>query len=231
MTPANRTAYLLLAGLLAAPGAAQTGALPASDTRQPSRLIAYLYGREQIAALYAAGREWDSRLGLQQGCKGAYNIQPLNLFLLEPVDYPESKAHPVAGSWQHRYVFERCGKRMTYNAAFAARPDGSPEVRPIVPGDTNVSAALLAKALEEALPAALSRLARLSRGCRKAELIDTRLVRPPQADRLGSRWTESWTFRGCGRDIELPLAFEPDGRGGVRHRIRPAVERQQPVHR
>ncbi|MCK6382743.1 MAG: hypothetical protein L6Q52_00145 [Rhodocyclaceae bacterium] len=194
------------------------------DARQPSRLIAYLYGKEQIGALYAAGREWDRKLGLQQDCKTPYNIQPLNLFLLKAIEFPEGKAHPVAGSWQHRYVFERCGKRMTYNAVFVARPGDKPEVREHVPGNTNASMQQVSEALKEAAPAAQTRLAKRSKDCKQAELIDTRLTHPPrepkEADKPAGHWEETWTFRGCDRDAELIVVFTPDGQGGMRYAVK-----------
>jgi hypothetical protein len=194
------------------------------DTRQPSRLTAYLYGKEQIGALYEAGRDWDKKLGLQQDCKGPYNIQPAALFLLKPIDFPEGKPHPVAGVWQHRYVFERCGKRMTYNAVFVARPDDKPELRPHVPGNTNASALLLSDTLTGASAAALLRLAKRARDCKQAELIDTRLTQPPretkEAGKPAGHWEETWTFRGCGQDVEVPIAFTPDGKGGTRYAIK-----------
>ncbi|MCZ7655966.1 MAG: hypothetical protein M5R42_19445 [Rhodocyclaceae bacterium] len=63
-----------------------------SMAEPPSRLAAYLYGKEQIGALYAVGRQWDKKLGLQQGCKDSYNIQPAGLFLLKPIDFPRRQA-------------------------------------------------------------------------------------------------------------------------------------------
>ncbi len=238
MTTASRSAYLFLLGWLSAslamPASAQapspTTTPAASDTaggtRQPSRLTAYLNGKEQIGALYAVGREWDKKLGLQQGCKDAYNIQPAGLFLLKPIDFPEGKPHPVAGVWQHRFVFERCGKRMTYNAVFVARPGDKPEVRPHVPGNTNASALLLADTLKGATPAALLKLAKRSRNCKEAALIDTRLTHPPraadEADKPVGHWEETWIFRGCGRDVEVPITFTPDGKGGTHYAIKGA---------
>lgn len=229
MTPASQPAYILLTGLLAAclvtPAGAQAPAAP-GEARQPARLTAYLYGKEQIGELYAIGRQWDKKLGLQQDCKGAYNIQPAGLFLIRPIDFPEGKPHPVAGVWQHRYVFERCGKRMTYNAVFVARPGDKPEARPHVPGNTNASAPLLADTLKGAYPAALLRLAKRNKDCKEADLIDTRLVHPPReaksADPPAGHWEEAWTFRGCGQDIELPIAFTPDGKGGTFYNIKSA---------
>lgn len=229
MTPASRSAYILLTGLLAAclvtPAGAQAPAAP-SEARQPARLTAYLYGKEQIGALYEVGRQWDKKLGLQQDCKGPYNIQPAGLFLIRPIDFPEGKPHPVAGVWQHRYVFERCGKRMTYNAVFVARPGDKPEARAHVPGNTNASALLLADTLKGAYPAALLRLAKRNKDCKAADLIDTRLVHPPReaksADPPTGHWEEAWTFRGCGHDVELPIAFTPDGKGGTFYNIKSA---------
>ncbi|MBM3391809.1 MAG: hypothetical protein FJY34_07535 [Betaproteobacteria bacterium] len=194
------------------------------DTRQPSRLTAYLYGKEQIGALYEAGRQWDRKLGLQPDCKTPYNIQPLNLFLLKGIEFPDGQPHPVAGSWQHRFVFERCGKRMTYSAVFVARPGDKPEVREHVPGTTNASMQQVAEALRTAAPAAQARLAKRSKGCKDAELIDTRLTHPPrdpkEADKPAGHWEETWTFRGCGRDVELTVVFTPDGQGGMQYAVK-----------
>lgn len=206
-----------------APPVAATPAEP-GDTRQPSRLNAYLYGKEQIGALYEAGREWDRKLGLQQDCKSPYNIQPLNLFLLRGIEFPENKPHPVAGSWQHRFVFERCGKRMTYNAVFVARPGDKPELRPHVPGNTNASMQQVAEGQKTATPAALARLVKRKKGCKDAELVGTRLTHPPReakdADQPAGHWEETWTFRGCGHDVEVTVTFTPDGQGGMQYAVK-----------
>ncbi len=232
MTPASQAAYLLLLGLLAVFSATAAAQAPtpaptpstAGEARQPSRLSAYLYGKEQIAELYATGRQWDKKLGLQEDCKGPYNIQPSGLFLLKAIDFPEGKPHPVAGAWQHRFVFERCGKRMTYNAVFIARAGDKPELRPHVPGDTNASALLLADTLKGATAAALLKLAKRSKDCKTAELIGASLTRPPrmanEANKPAGHWEETWTFRGCGRDVELPIVFTPDGKGGTHYAIK-----------
>lgn len=236
MTPASRSAYLLLTALLALSIAAPSGAqapvpsnaagTPASggEARQPSRLTAYFHGKEQIGALYEVGRQWDKKLGLQQDCKGPYNIQPLSIFLLKPIDFPDGKPHPVTGSWQHRYVFERCGKRMTYNTVFVARNGEKPEARPHYPGTTNASMQQITDALKAATPAALLRLAKRKRDCKAADLIDTRLTLAPreakEADKPAGRWEEAWTFRGCGQDVELPIVFTPDGKGGMQYAVK-----------
>ena len=254
MTPASHTARLLQTGWLAvaamaavllsgcgkkeappAPAgspAGQPAAAPGptastdepGDARQHSRLTAYLYGKEQIGALYEAGRAWDRKLGLQQDCKTPYNIQPLNLFLLKAIEFPEGKPHPVAGSWQHRYVFERCGKRMTYNLVFVARPADKPEVREHVPGTTNASMQQIAEGLKTAAPAAQARLAKRSKDCKEAELIDTRLTHPPrepkETDKPAGHWEETWTFRGCSRDVEVAVVFTPDGKGGMQYAVK-----------
>lgn len=229
MTTASRFAYLLLAGLLlaaslAAPSGAANTPPSGGEARQPSRLTAYFHGKEQIGELYAVGRQWDKKLGLQQDCKDPYNIQPLSIFLLKPIDFPEGKPHPVTGSWQHRYIFERCGKRMTYNAVFVARNGEKPEAKPHYPGTTNASMQQIAEALKTAAPAALLRLAKRNKDCKAADLIDTRLTHPPreakEAGKPASRWEEAWTFRGCGHDVELPITFTPDGKGGTQYAIR-----------
>lgn len=224
MTPASRSAYLILTGWLTAFLAIPAGAQASGESRQPSRLTAYLYGKEQIGELYAVGRHWDKKLGLQQDCKSPYNIQPLSLFLLKDIEFPDGKAHPVAGSWQHRFVFERCGKRMTYNAVFVARPGGKPEAQPQVPGTTNASMQLVAEALKSARPAALARLAKRSKNCKEAEFIDTRLTHPPREpkdhDKPAGHWEEAWTFRGCGQDVEISLNFTLDDKGGTHHTVK-----------
>ena len=232
MTPASRSAYFLLTGWLAflpaAPAGAQATNVPpaAGEVKPASRLTVYLYGKEQIGELYTVGRLWDNKLGLQQNCKEPYNVQPLNLFLLRPIEFAEGKPHPVAGVWQHRYVFERCGKRMTYNAVFVARPGDKPEVRPHVPGNTNASSLLLADTLKGATPAALLRLGKRARNCKEVEFIDTRLTHPPRVptatDKPAGHWEEVWTFRGCGHDVELPITFTPDGKGGTLYTIKDA---------
>ncbi|MDT3735354.1 MAG: hypothetical protein ROZ00_03900 [Denitratisoma sp.] len=203
-------------------GAQAPNAIPASgsESRQPSRLTAYLNGKDQIGEMYAIGRQWDKKLGLQQNCKEPYNIQPLSIFLLKPIDFPEGRPHPVSGSWQQRYVFERCGKRMTYNAVFVARNGDKPEARPHYPGTSNASMQQIGDALKSAAPAALARLAKRSKGCKEADLIDTKLTHAPHEVGKTGRWEETWTFRGCGHDVDIPISFTPDGKGGMHYATR-----------
>ena len=121
---------------------------------------------------------------------------------------------------------------MTYNAVFIARPGDKPELRPHVPGDTNASALLLADTLKGATAAALLKLAKRSKNCKTAELIGTSLIHPPRtaneaneaskANKPAGHWEETWTFRGCGRDVELPIVFTPDGKGGTRYAVKGA---------
>jgi hypothetical protein len=230
MTPASRSgrdpffSALAVVLLLVAPPLRSESLDNLAALKPGSRLAAYFFGRDQIQDLYAIGRRWDSKLGLKD-CNGAYNVQPINLYLLKPIDLPEGKAHPASGAWQHRYAFERCGKRTIYNAIFVARTGEKPEPRPHVPGTTNASPLLIADTLKGAYPAALSRLGRTQRAkdCREVDLIDTRLTQPPRnrvADNPASPWEEVWTFRGCGHEVEIPVTFMPDGKGGTVYSIK-----------
>lgn len=233
MTPASRPLRTALTGALAVlPLLLPDMSLRAEtlnsigELKPGSRLAAYFFGREQVNDLYTVGRHWDKKLSLQQDCKGPYNIQPVNLFLLKPIDFPEGKPHPVSGVWQHRFVFERCGKRMTYNAVFIGKNGEKPETRPYIPGTTNASMPLVSDTLKGAYPAALLRLGKNknAKDCKEIEVIDTRLTLPPRAQAADSKapasWEEAWTFRGCGHDVELPIIFTPDGKGGTFYSIK-----------
>ncbi len=228
MTPASRSASFFLMGWLAAMAATPAGAqAPApTDARQPSRLTAYLYGKEQIGALYEVGRQWDRKLGLQQDAR-APTTSSRRTLPAQAHRLPGRQNAPRRRRLAAPYVFERCGKRMTYNAVFVAQPGDKPEVRPHVPGNTNASALLVADTLRGAYPAALLRLAKRAKDCKEADLIDTRLTQQPrtssaEADKGGGRWEEVWTFRGCGHDVELPITFTPDGKGGTHYAIKAA---------
>ncbi|MCQ3923205.1 MAG: hypothetical protein DPW12_03230 [Rhodocyclaceae bacterium] len=113
---------------------------------------------------------------------------------------------------------------MTYNAVFVARRGEKPEARPQIPGTTNASMQQIAEGLKAAAPAALARLAKRSKACKEADLIDTRLTHPPrepkEADQPAGHWEEAWTFRGCGHDVELTIVFTPDGKGGMQYAIK-----------
>ena len=43
---------------------------------------------------------------------------------------------------------------------------------------------------------------------------------PKDADKPAGHWEESWTFRGCGHDVELPIVFTPDGKGGTHYLLK-----------
>lgn len=193
-----------------------------SDLNNSPKINKYLYSRAQQKDMFKVGLYWDKKLGLSQGCKEGREVIAITLMLLEPIDFPEDKAHPVAGVWQHRFAFKRCGEQKIYNAIFVANKGERPKIAPYFPGTTSTSTLLLHDAMTSVMTSALLKIRELNNQekCNNVELIDTLLKKSPHdviENGITTKgvWNEEWTLRGCGQTVKVPIIFSPDGSGGT----------------
>jgi hypothetical protein len=196
-----------------------------SQLKPGTRTFSYVFSKDQITELYRVGLYCDKRLSLQQGCKGQHNVKPIGLSLIDPINLPAGKNHPVEGRWKITFSFERCGQSKIYNALFIAKNGQKPEVKPYFPGITNASPILLYDTMKGALPVASMKLIKKNgnKSCKELDIADMRVTRQPRVDggkTISGAWQEKWTFAGCGKNVDVLIDFMPDGAGGASYSIR-----------
>lgn len=215
-------AVLSLPHLAAAETAATTAELAIRD-----KISAYIYSREILTEMSRLGQEQDEKLGLDYRCKNVKDsITPVNATVIAPIDLPDGAANPVKGAWMLRYVFKRCGYDKTYNAVFVANDQGAtPVIQPYYPGSPRAGPALIKTAMPAALTAAESRFE--DKTCKDVAVFDMRV----SAESQGGAWKEAWTFRACGKLVEVPIDFAPNAKlGGVDFTVG-AAKPQEPQSR
>ncbi len=197
-----------------------------SGLKPGTRIFSYVFSKDQISEIYLVGLYCDKRLALQQGCKGRHNVKPIGLSLIEPINLPNGKAHPVEGRWKITFSFERCGQTKIYNALFIAKNGQKPEVKPYFPGITNASPILLYDAMKGAYPAASIKLTKQNgnKSCKDLDIADMRITQQAHDTVEGGKtisgvWQEKWTFAGCGKHVDIHIDFMPDGAGGTNYSI------------
>ena len=213
MNPSNlaRTAAVLA---LAATAAQAETVNVTSDLLQSPKTAAYMHARPMMENMYRLGVAQDRKFGLQPECKTQYQVKPVSISVLAPIEFPDDKPHPTKGAWNFRYQFERCGEAKVYNAIHLAADNGQPPaVRPFYPGTSNANPVLIKDALPAALMGAMIRSG--LKDCREIDLFDMKVSAPPHDVSEGGKtlkdvWTEDWTFRLCGQLVEVPMVFTPN---------------------
>lgn len=190
----------------------ETADLPANH-----HTASYIFSQPSMTLLGKLAATQDKQLGLAQQCTSGYQVKPLTMAVLTPIEYPDDAAHPTAGIWLVRYEAERCGQTKIYNASFVAHPDGkAPTVAAYFPGSTYASPVLVKDAMMAAVPSALIRSGQT--GCKDIKVMDMQPTAIPRDVAEGSGilegvWKETWTFLICGRQVAVPMTFTPDADG------------------
>jgi hypothetical protein len=192
-------------------------ATTSSDLPNRRRIVNYIHARPFADVLYNHGLAQDKQFGLHPTCRD-YRVEPHSITILSPIDLPEGKPHPIRGIWNFRYRFIRCGETRMYNVVFLASQGGSaPTTRAYYPGETEASPPLV----KDAMVAASTRAHQLVPGakCAPAEVFDMRVAKSQHdvvenGRTLRGVWDERWTFRVCGKTVEVPIRFIPDANGG-----------------
>lgn len=190
-----------------------------ADLPNNKRTVTYMYTSTMQEWLYRLGVEQDRKFGIQQECKSQYRVEPYSVSVLQPIDFPDDKQHPVKGVWNFRYQLQRCGESKFYNAIFIASGNGETPVTPraYYPGATNASPVLVKDAMFEALSSAMVK-AELT-DCKDIDVFDMRITEPAHDVTDGDKtfkgvWNEAWTFRLCGQMVDVGISFIPDTTGG-----------------
>ena len=195
-----------------------------SDLSNNKRIEAYIYGRPMQEWLYRLGIEQDKKFGLMQECKSQYRVEPYSISVLEPIDFPDDKQHPVKGIWNFRYHLQRCGESKLYNVIFIASANGEtpPTPRPNYPGTTNAGPVLVKDAMMGALTSAMISIKADLNSCKDIGVFDMRVTNPPHDVADGEQtlkgvWNEIWTFKLCGQMVDVGVLFIPTAGGGTRY--------------
>lgn len=197
-----------------------------ADLFNNKRTVAYMYARPMQEWLYRLGVEQDKKFGLQQECKSQYRVEPYSVAVLQPIDFPDDKQHPVKGIWNFRYQLQRCGESKFYNAIFAASSNGEtpPTARPYYPGATNAGPVLIKDAMMGALTSAMIKAD--LKDCKEIDVFDMRVTEQPHDVANGEKtlkgvWNETWTFKLCGQMVDVAVSFIPTAGGGTRFVVAP----------
>lgn len=190
-----------------------------NDLPNNKRTVGYMYARTMQEWLYRLGVEQDKKFGLQQACKTQYRVEPYSVSILQPIDFPDDKQHPVKGIWNFRYQLQRCGESKFYNALFIASGNGDtpPTPRAYYPGATNAGPVLVKDAMLGALTSAMVKAS--LKDCKDIDVFDMRVTEPPHNVADGEKtlkgvWNEAWTFRLCGQMVDVGVSFIPHANGG-----------------
>jgi hypothetical protein len=190
-----------------------------SDLPNNKRTVSYMYARTMQERLYRLGVEQDKKFGIQQECKSQYRVEPYSISILQPIDFPDDKQHPLKGVWNFRYQLQRCGESKFYNAIFVASGNGEtpPTPQAYYPGATNASPILVKDAMLGALSSAMMKAG--LKDCKEIDVFDMRVTEPPHDVADGEKtlkgvWNESWTFRLCGQMVDVGVSFIPHATGG-----------------
>lgn len=184
-----------------------------ADLPNSKKTVVYMYSRPMIDALYQLGVEQDKKLDIQQECKSEYKIKPYSVAVLSPIDFPEDKQHPIKGVWNFRYQLDRCGELKFYNALFIANNGEPPIIKAYFPGSTYAGPLLVKDAMQAAMMGALIRSG--LKDCKELVVFDMHVTEKPHDVAEGEKafkgvWNETWTFKMCGKMVDVPMTFTPN---------------------
>jgi hypothetical protein len=211
--------------LLLSPLIAANAATAHADTigdglafRNNPRMIEHLR-KFQAETLSKLGSEQDKALGLMQDCVTGHQVRVIEVYIAQPIDFPEDRVHPVKGVWRIGYDMSRCNETKRYNAFFIANPNDTPPTsRAYYPGVSLANPQLIHDTVRTALTSALVQ-AKVPESCKNIGVLDMNVAANPDASR-GGNWKESWTFKMCDKLATVGIDFIPDQDGkGTSFRI------------
>ncbi|WP_150575550.1 hypothetical protein [Pandoraea aquatica] len=206
-------------GVVVAPARADTTVNSNADLLNSPTAMQYVFSREAMLVMYQLGVEQDKKFNLQPDCKQTYRVKPIGTVVVKPFAVPDDgRQNPRTGVWLTRYQLERCGESKTYNALFVANPQGGkPVPKAFYPGNGAAGPVLIQDAVMTAAAMALARAG--LKECKNADVFDMRIKRPAHdvvenGKTIRGVWEETWTFRACGRMVDIDMNFLPDADGG-----------------
>ncbi len=196
--------------LLSAPATAEV--LNSSRSLKPDSPMAhYLFSQGFFKSMADGAAALDKDLGV--ACDEDYSVTPASFIVLQPINLPAGAEHATSGAWVYRYDVTRCGKTKRNNMLVSIGKDG-PQAELLLPGHTFATPRQMA----EAIPTVGAYAAPvLEKDCKQIRIADTTVVKPPTvaagAKAPTAPWKERWTVYGCGKQVDVPVTFTPDGKG------------------
>ena len=181
------------------------------------RALSYIHSRPLLQKMFELGRIQDRKFGLQINCSSGSNVEPIDLIILSPIEFPADKDNPIKGSWKSRYKLKRCDEVKTYNVIFMAKPNGdAPDATIFYPGTTEANMLLVKDTMPSAIAFALLRAGQ--RDCKDISVFDMKVTHPQHdvVDKgkvIKGIWKELWTIRICGKPIDVGITFTPNQDG------------------
>jgi hypothetical protein len=177
-----------------------------------SPMAKYLFSQAFFKSMAEAAGALDRDLGI--ACAEDYSITPVNFIVLRPIDLPDGAKEAASGAWIYRYDVQRCGKTKRNNLLVEVQKDG-PRADILLPGETFATP----RQMTEAIPMVGAYAApSLEKVCKEIRVADTRIVKPPVVAK-GAKgptapWKENWVVQGCGKQVDVPVTFTPNPKGG-----------------
>lgn len=177
----------------------------------------YISSPSMHKTMYQFGVSLDVKYGLPV-CQSKYNIKPVNIIVLSPVDFPDDKENPTKGTWIVRYKMERCGESKIYNVVFFANSKGEePTARAYYPGSSIASSLLIKDAMLSAFPMAV--LQSDFKDCKDVMVYDMRVTEQihdvvDENKKHRKAWSETWTFQVCRQLVDVVVNFINDPKTG-----------------
>lgn len=181
------------------------------------RALSYIQSRPLLQKMFELGRAQDRKFGLQTDCKSGGNVQPIDLIILSPIEFPNDKNNPTKGSWKSRYQLTRCGDVKVYNVIFRSKPNGdTPEATIFYPGATEANLLLVKDTMPSAIAFALLRAGQ--KDCKNIEVFDMKVTHPQhdvveKGKVIKGIWKERWDFRICNKPVDVAITFTPNQNG------------------
>lgn len=188
-----------------------------SDLQSNKMKSDYITSPSFAQAMHQLGREEDKKLGIQLDCKSPYEVKPITAMVLKPLEFSPGLMNPIQGVWLIRYNLVRCGESKTYSVILSADSKGEkPKASSYLPGVSLAAPQLVVDASVIAIANAGLKV----KECKEHLFFDMAVTEPPhdviEGDKLlKGVWSELWTFSMCGKLVEVPIKFIPDGKGGT----------------
>ena len=180
-----------------------------ADIPQSPKFQAYLESILTSDIIRQIGLQQDKKFGLHQNIISEPVVQPIGWAIVNPIDFPDGSDNPISGAWTIRFAFIRNGDTKVYNIIFFAEAGKAPHTEAFWPGTTLAAPLLIHDALLFAVNAA-----RIKRGDLKCKSMDIFDMRVDQQLDENKCWSEIWTFRACGKDVDVPISFVPNPKTG-----------------
>jgi len=180
-----------------------------SDFQQSPKFQVYLESISTSGIIKQIALQQDKKFGLYQNVTSEPVVEPIGCAIVNPIDFPDGSNNPISGAWTIRFAFIRNGNAKVYNIIFFAEAGGAPHAQAFWPG-TTLAAPLL---IHDALPFAVH-AARIKRGdlnCKSMDIFDMRVDKQLDENKC---WSEIWTLRACGEDVDVPISFVPNPKTG-----------------